>query len=131
VEHRILGSLLEVVLILGTLLEVVPHLGGLLEEVPNLDSLLEVVLNLGSLLEGVPNLDSPQPDEELNLDIPLGVVPTPDNPQLDVVEQSLDNLLLPALGIHFQDSLTCCCVCSFFISCRVVTVNNCFKLCYL
>jgi len=120
VEHRILGSLLEVVLILGTLLEVVPHLGGLLEVVPNLDSLLEmvpnlgslleVVLNLGSLLEGVPNLDSPQPDEELNLDIPLGVVLTPDNPQLDVVEQSLDNLLLPALGIHFQDSLTCCCV---------------------
>ena len=27
------------------------------------------------------------------LDIPLEVVPTPDNPQLDVVEQSLDNLL--------------------------------------
>jgi len=99
VEHRILGNLLEVV----------PNLDSHLEVVPILGNLLEVVPILGSLLEGVPNLDSPQPDEELNLDIPLEVVPTPDNPQLDVVEQSLDNLL-PALGIHFQDSLTCCCV---------------------
>jgi hypothetical protein len=99
VEHHILDSLLEVV----------PHQGNRLEVVLILDSLLEVVLNLGSLLEGVPNLDSPQPDEELNLDIPLEVVPTPDNPQLDVVEQSLDNLL-PELGNHFQDNLTCCCV---------------------
>jgi len=99
VEHHILDSLLEVV----------PNQGNLLEVVLILDSLLEVVLNLGSLLEGVPNLDSPQPDEELNLDIPLEVVPTPDNPQLDVVEQSLDNLL-PELGNHFQDSLTCCCM---------------------
>jgi hypothetical protein len=94
VEHHILGSLLEVV----------PNQGNLLEVVLILDSLLEVVLNLGSLLEGVPNLDSPQP-----VDIPLEVVPTPDNPQLDVVEQSLDNLL-PELGNHFQDSLTYCCV---------------------
>jgi len=69
VEHHILGSLLEVA----------PNQGNLLEVVPILDSLLEVVLNLGSLLEGVPNLDSPQPDEELNLD------------SLRVVEQSLDN----------------------------------------
>jgi len=99
VEHHILGSLLEVV----------PHQGNLLEVVPHLGSLLEVVLNQGNLLEGVPNLDSPQPDEELNLDIPLEVVPTPDNPQLDVVEQGLDSLL-PALGIHFQDNLTFCCV---------------------
>jgi hypothetical protein len=99
VEHHILDSLLEVV----------PNLDSLLEGVLNQGNLLEVVLNLGSLLEGVPNLDSPLPDGELNLDIPLEVVPTPDNPQLDVVEQSLDNLL-PELGNHFQDSLTFCCV---------------------
>jgi len=69
VEHRILGNLLEVV----------PNLDSHLEVVPILGNLLEVVPILGSLLEGVPNLDSPQPDEELNLD------------SLRVVEQSLDN----------------------------------------